>query len=97
MSENKVIVLPKAQKEFQTAYDWYEEQKDGLGDKFILEIELSLSLIQKNPNHYPTKNNPLKEFVVKKYPFIITYKVNFSSKEILIASIFHAKRNLKLK
>ena len=97
MSEFKLIILIKARKEFITAFNWYEEQKDGLGDKFSLEIEQSLNLIRKNPNHYPSKTDHLKEFVVKKYPFIITYKMKRSAKEIIIASIFYTKRNPKLK
>lgn len=97
MSEFKLRILIKARKEFINAFYWYEEQKDGLGDKFSLEIEHSLNLIQKNPNHYPTKINPLKEFVIKKYPFVISYKIKNNSKEIIIASIFHTKRNPTLK
>ena len=97
MSEYKVTLLYKARKEFLTAFDWYEEQKDGLGDIFGLEIEQSLNLIRKNPNHYPSKSNPFKEFVVKRYPFIIVFKIKISSNEIIIASIFHTKRNPKLK
>lgn len=74
MSEFKLIILIKARREFITPFNWYEEQKDGLGDKFSLEKEKSLNLMRKNPNHYPSKTNPPKEFVIKQYPFIITYK-----------------------
>ena len=97
MSEYKVTLLSKARKEFLTAFDWYEEQKDGLGDIFSLEIEQSLNLIRKNPNHYPSKSNSLKEFVVKRYPFVIVFKIKSSSNEIIITSIFHTKRNPKVK
>lgn len=97
MSGYKVTLLSKARKEFLTAFDWYEEQKEGLGDIFSLEIEQSLNLIQKNPNHYPSKSNLFKEFVVNRYPFIIVFKIRSSSNEIIITSIFHSKRNPKLK
>ena len=97
MSDFKLRVLIKARKELLTSFNWYEEQKEGLGDKLVLEIENSFNLILNNPNHYPTKIHPLKEFVVKKFPFVIVYKVKSISKEVIITSIFHTKRNPTLK
>jgi hypothetical protein len=97
VSEYKIKLLAKARKEFLTAVEWYEEQKDGLGGEFIKEIEQSLNLTRKNPNHYPLKINHFNEFVVKKYPYILIYKITSSSSEIIITSIFHAKRNPTLK
>ena len=97
MSEYEIKLLAKAREEFSTEFEWYEEQKDGLGGEFIKEIEQSLNLIRKNPNHYPSKINLFNEFVVKKYPYIIIYKIISSSSEIIITSIFHSKRNPTLK
>lgn len=97
MSNYKVKVLPKARNEIFKAFDWYEEQKEGLGDKFGDEIQISINKILANPNHYPAKIISIREFIVKKYPFIIVYKVSEKKKEVIITSIFHTKRNPKLK
>jgi hypothetical protein len=97
VSKYKVRVLIKARKEVFDAFDWYEEQQEGLGDKFSEEIQISINKIQLNPNHHPLKTISLREFVVKKYPFVIVYKISERREEIIITSIFHTKRNPKLK
>ena len=34
-----ILFLPAAQAEFNEAATWYEEQRQGLGDEFIAEVE----------------------------------------------------------
>lgn len=97
MSNYKVKVLSKARNEIFKAFDWYEEQEEGLWSKFSDEIQISINKIQINPKHYPIKLLTLREFVVKKYPFIIVYKFSEIKKEVIITSVFHTKRNPKLK
>ena len=33
------------------AYEWYEEQRDGLGEEFLAELEFSYAKILKKSNH----------------------------------------------
>ncbi|MBU0696627.1 MAG: type II toxin-antitoxin system RelE/ParE family toxin [Bacteroidetes bacterium] len=88
---------PKAKKEFIDAYDFYEEQIFGLGDKFRREVYYFVSLIIKNPLSYPLKSKKLREVVLKKFPFIIIYRIEDTNSTIYVSSIFHTKRNPKLK
>ncbi|QEK51961.1 type II toxin-antitoxin system RelE/ParE family toxin [Pedobacter aquae] len=93
----KVLLTKKSRKEFLDAFCWYQEQKLGLGDDFKTEIYKHLNLISENPKHYPKKIRELRELVVKKFPFIIIYSIDETSRIIYIASIFHFKRNPKNK
>lgn len=36
----RVIVRPEAEAELSKAYDWYEARRSGLGDEFLLSIEI---------------------------------------------------------
>jgi hypothetical protein len=45
----KIIVRPEAEAEVQSAFDWYEEQSDGLGFDFLRAIDACLSGVQRNP------------------------------------------------
>ena len=90
-------LTPKAKNEFLEAYDWYEKQKHGLGDTFKKDIYNFISIILENPKHYPIKDKQLREIVLKKFPFVIIYRIDKHTNTIYIASIFHTKRNPKLK
>lgn len=48
----KIIVRPEAEAEVQAAFDWYEEQSDGLGFEFLRAIDACLSGITRNPLAY---------------------------------------------
>lgn len=44
----KIIVRPEAEAEVQAAFDWYEEQSDGLGFEFLRAMEACLSGVTRN-------------------------------------------------
>ena len=45
----KIIFLNPAADELDSAFTWYEENKNGLGSEFLEEVEDYLKLIQNNP------------------------------------------------
>lgn len=49
------LQLPKAQKEILEAWEWYEDQQPGLGDRFKEEVRSKIALILNSPLHYPSK------------------------------------------
>jgi hypothetical protein len=88
---------PEAEIEYLEAFRWYNEQLEGLGDRFELSIEKRLKDIIVNPLIHPTKKYSCKECVVEDFPFIIVYKIFPKQQIILIVSIFHTSRNPKRK
>jgi len=80
------------------AYEWYELNKKGLGEDFINTIHNTIKQITTHPHTFSSKLNPnYREAVVKKFPFVIVYKVNDIKKDVFIASIHHAKKHPRLK
>jgi hypothetical protein len=90
-------LTPKAKEEFVDAYNYYEEKINGLGDKFRKEVYHFISLIISNPFHYPLKSKKQREVVLKKFPFLILFRIEENTKIIYVSSIFHTNRNPKLK
>lgn len=91
------LVTPRAKKEFIDAYEYYEEKADDLGEKFRKEVYHFIYLIIDNPLHYPLKTKKQREIVLKKFPFVILFRIEEITKTIYVSSIFHTKRNPKLK
>ena len=42
MTTYKIVLYLRAQSELSKSYEWYEKQKNGLGEKFINQVQLDL-------------------------------------------------------
>ncbi len=71
--------LAKAQKEILDAWEWYEEQQLGLGDRFKDELAKKVRAVVENPLHYPLKGR-YREAQTDVFPFLIVFK--FDKKRI---------------
>lgn len=45
----EILVRPEAEAEVQQAFNWYEDQSEGLGFEFLRAIEACLSGVKRNP------------------------------------------------
>ena len=48
-----LIIRPEAEEELSESYDWYERQRPGLGDDFLLRVEAALDSIRYDPEILP--------------------------------------------
>ncbi len=89
--KNPLIVRPEAEEELAEAYEWYEQQAQGLGFDFLLHVEAALSSIQRSPQMYPVIYKNVHRCLVRRFPYGIFYLVE--RERIVILAIFHASRD----
>jgi toxin ParE1/3/4 len=77
------------------AYDWYEEQKAGLGNLFLAELSRCYTKLEKNPLFYQKLKKNYRHLVLNKFPYVLIFEV--IEDEIIIFAVFHTARNPKLK
>lgn len=88
---SEVIIDPEAQQEFDEAYDFYESQTDGLGERFADTIEATLNSLVMNPRMHQVIYESVRRSVVKSFPYNIYYREEEFG--IRVIAIFHAKRD----
>ena len=86
----KIVLQAEAVLEIQEAFEWYEEQKTGLGYELLAIIELSFNKISLHPNHYTYINDRFRRIRTNRFPYLIVYEVEETS--IFIIGVRHAKR-----
>lgn len=91
------ILSGKAQKEISKAWEWYEDRQRGLGDRFLKELKNRISLIEQNPDRYPSRYKSFKETSIPVFPFLIIYRISKKKKVVRIVSVFHTSLNPKQK
>ena len=89
----ELILLSNAYKELSEAKDWYNEQRENLGEEFRAEVNLEFDYIEKYPDHYQTKFSNLKLALVNRFPYAIYYQKDDNLVQITIYAILHTKRN----
>jgi ParE toxin of type II toxin-antitoxin system, parDE len=74
---------PHAEKELKEIEDHYNNLTDGLGDRFLGEIEVTISSIQKFPDGWPLLSAPIRHCRLNKFPYELIYYVKSGQVHIL--------------
>lgn len=86
----RVHILSVAQQEVEEASDYYEQQRDGLGHRFILEFEKTLLAIQAFPGLGTKIEENCRRRRFKKFPYGIVFRVHEGA--IYVLAVMHLRR-----
>jgi plasmid stabilization system protein ParE len=86
-----LVIKEEAYQDLQDAYDYYEEQRPGLGDEFIEEVKEKLDYIKKYPLHFPKTEKDSRQTLVDRFPYLILYELE--KKEVIVYSFFHTSQD----
>jgi len=78
-----------------SSFQFFEEQKRGLGEKFIKHIDATLASISKNPTLFPVRFKEMREARVRRFPFVILYEIE--EKHVIVYAVFHTRQSPKKK
>jgi plasmid stabilization system protein ParE len=80
----------KAHHEFQSAADWYEARRKGLGVQFRMAVSNLLEAICKHPDLAPEIAFGIRKCKTRRFPYIVYYRRRDDVVEVLAVS--HARR-----
>lgn len=80
--------------EAETEAAKYTLKRDGLGDRFLDEIDATIERIAEGPDHFQQwPDDPsYRRAVVHVFPFVVFYWIDESRHTVLIVSVAPAKR-----
>lgn len=81
----------EAEVDFDKSYEFYFEDSPKVADTFFKQINLGFENIKQTPKSFPFTHKDVRKYVVKKFPFVIYYRI--VDKTIQIIAIFHTSRN----
>lgn len=84
------IFKPAAQRELDQAFDWYEKQETGLGDRFAEEVRTAARLVCEKPDLHPIIYRDVRAQRVRIYPYRLIYRVRAAK---IICLAVHHDRN----
>lgn len=71
----KLIVKPEAEREIQDIFDWYEGKVQGLGERFLDELEIKFSRILDHPEGFQFHFKDFRFAFLDRFPVSIHFKI----------------------
>lgn len=87
----RVVFRRAAKSEFDRAALWYDEQRAGLGEEFIREIDEALGKAAAAPQRHPVVFRDIRRAVARRFPFAIYFRVR--SDQLVVLAVFHGSRD----
>lgn len=88
-----LVLQAEAIIDIQEAYEWYEEQKTGLGDEFLGELEIGQNKICNHPQYYYSVHEHFRRLKINRFPYVIVYEIEDDI--IIVNAVRHTKKKPK--
>lgn len=90
-----IELTDEAWKDAFHAVKWYDEQKPGLGNRFIEYLDKTLKKISENPTAFKKVYRQARQASLQKFPYVILYKVE--KHKAIVYCVFHTSQHPKKK
>src|SRR6266571_2595176 len=70
-----VVFRRRFQQDLGAGFDWYEEQRLGLGEQFLSAVQSTLKTIELYPELFISVHGDVRRAIVSRFPFAIFYLV----------------------
>ncbi len=87
----KIELSNEAEEDFDNAFNYYLYENERVANNFYHKTNESFITLSKDPFAYQKIYKNIHRFVMKKFPFVIYFRINGFS--IRIIAIFHTSRN----
>ena len=88
-----IIINDAVADEIQEAVDYYKEKQKSLGNRFYTTVKRTLKSLQKDALLYQVKYKSVHCIKVKKFPYLIHYKVNQTSNTVHVYALICTHKN----
>lgn len=87
----ELIVRPAAEADLQSAFEWYEQQRTGLGLEFLFEVDAACQTIKQRPDSFPLVLHRMRRAIVSRFPYFVFYSADASN--VIVHGVFHHRRH----
>jgi plasmid stabilization system protein ParE len=88
---HRLIVEAGAEDDIDVAYRWYEEQSNGLGGRFLDEIESCFRRVSLNPLSYPEVEASIRRALPHVFPYLVLFTLHGQTVHVL--AVVHAAQD----
>jgi len=88
----KGLTLRKdAEKDLQTTFSYYQSCRQGLGNEFLLCVEMALEEICRSPFRYRHVYRDIHRVTIHRFPYAIYFI--YRDEKIIVLAVMHVRRD----
>lgn len=84
-------IQPAAVEDAETAAQWYEAQRPGLGIEFTLELDAAIEKAVETPEAYELKYRKVRRVLMRRFPYAVYFV--FERNAVEVFAILHQHRD----
>ena len=81
----------EASAELNAAWNWYENQREGLGDDLLGCVDAAFAAAARAPEAYGRVDGPVRRALVRRFPYIVLFREY--PEYVAILAVFHTSRD----
>lgn len=86
-----LIIRPHAELDAADAAFWYEEQRPGLGNEFLNELNYIMQRVLRSPFQFPQVKNDIRRALLQRFPYSVYFRV--SGETVDVIAVLHQHRD----
>jgi|SRR5277367_3717239 len=91
MAGKRIEIHPAALAELKSAVEWYLGRSEPAAKEFVAEVDRAVALVSESPKRWPIGEYSTRRFVLRRFPFAITYRERDSGVQILAFAHGHRR------
>jgi|SRR5438309_6691031 len=85
------IFRPAAAADVEEAYHWYEGQRAGLGDEFLLAVTTVVESLVAYPERFPAVYRGTRRVNLRRFPYSLFYRI--IDDQVIVVACMHGRRH----
>ena len=86
-----LIVDDRAREDLREAFQWYEKQQVGLGDRFLGAFRDACRRIEDRPGMHPIAADDVRFVLLRRFPYVVYFRSE--EKKVVILGVIHGHRD----
>jgi toxin ParE1/3/4 len=90
----RFIVRPLAEADLEDAARWYEDERAGLAERFLSDVDRTFARIRERPFQFPTVTGELRRALLHAFPYAVYFRA--SDQAVVVLAVLHLRRNPRI-
>jgi len=91
VTEYRLISEPPADLDVEAAFEWYENERPGLGLEFLDELRATYNRIADGPLKYQELRGGIRRALLKRFPYAVYFAIE--GEVVVVVAVLHASRD----
>ena len=90
----RFIVRPLAEADLEDAARWYEDERAGLSERFLSDVDRTIARIRERPFEFPAVSGNVRRALLHTFPYAVYFRM--SDEAVVVLAVLHLRRNPKV-